>query len=97
MSYAKMMNRPRGAVIRAYRASGRMFGQTFNAGRLHNETKAGRALTCARLQVSRWFATRNDEPTADRRRHARECVREAIEDLRALQLNFEAAKSAQQA
>lgn len=88
MSYSKMMRRPRRAVIRAYRASGRMFGQTFNTGTRSSETPAVRALTCARLQVSRWFASRNEGPTIEKRRHARECVREAIEELRTLEANF---------
>lgn len=32
MSYARMMNKPMRARIKAYRASGRMFGQTFHSG-----------------------------------------------------------------
>lgn len=88
MSYSEMMRRPRRAVIRAYRASGRMFGQTFNTGTRSAEAPALRALTCARLQVARWFASRNEAPTVETRRHARECVREAIEELRTLEANF---------
>lgn len=86
MSYAKMMNRPRRAVIRAYRASGRMVGQTFHTGGSRPEPH--RALTCARLEVSRWFAARNDSADPARRRYVRDCVREAIEELRTLRANF---------
>lgn len=74
-----MKRRPMKGIIRAYRASGRMFGQTFHSGT--GAPDPHRALTCARLEVSRWFASRNEHADP---RYARDCVRESIANLRAL-------------
>lgn len=73
------LNKPMRARIRAYRASGRMFGQTFHTGT--NAPETNRALTCAMLEVSRWFAERNRRASP---RYARECVRQSIATLRQL-------------
>lgn len=68
--------------IRRYRLAGHMFGQTFHSGTAPTETPAARALVCAMLTVERWFADRNRH--AHGGRYGRECVREAIAELRAL-------------
>jgi len=77
-----MMRRPRRAVIRAYRASGRMVGQTFHTGTPWGDPV--RDLTVSMLTIGRWFAERNDSPDPQRRSYVRDCVREEIASLRAL-------------
>lgn len=65
--------------IRAYRASGRMFGQTFHTGMCRPETERQRAFVCACREVDEWFHRRNQHADP---RYARDCVREAIARLR---------------
>lgn len=78
MSYARMMNKPMRSRIKAYRASGRMFGQTFNTG-----------ISCAPLSESihAWrlldIWVRDRHTYADKQ-HARECIREQIQEVRRL-------------
>lgn len=79
MSYARMMNRPMRARIKAYRASGRMFGQTFNTG-----------ISCAPLSeylqawrlLDLWVRDRHTYPDKQR---TRECIRQQIQEVRRLQ------------
>lgn len=70
-----------GSAIRAYRKSGRMFGETFHTGTSFNETPEGREHTCALMELNRWFRERHHSGDAQR---MRECIRESVARLREL-------------
>lgn len=70
-----------GNTIRAYRKSGRMFGETFHTGSSFHETPEGRKHACAMMEVKRWFRERHQGSDPQ---FMRECIRESITELREL-------------
>jgi hypothetical protein len=58
MSYARMMNKPMRARIKAYRASGKMFGQTFHTGLSSGNDKRPADRECKKTGcLLSWYTT----------------------------------------